>query len=393
MRFVFLETTPNPNSMKLNFNAQLGATATYTAENSAALPAATDSAPPEFVQRLLEINGIESVFVCGSFITLNKDPRADWRLILEQATLMFATDSASAASASDSVGGAARGASPALVQAAAAAAEEGRNQVFVQTFRGVPIQVKVVDNEGESRVSLGDRFNEAAQLIQEETGANFLEERYWAEHGVRYGSRADVADEMAAELQGTLDGAKLQRLVDQALGKAGAKRVSREECLQWLQHTDWQRRLAAVQELSNMDDALSLLMQSLADANPQVRRLAAASLGARGSAVAVPSLIDAMLHDEHAGVRRTAGDALSDIGDASAEAAMCQALSDTNKLVRWRAARFLADMGTEHAIPFLQQAGDDAAFEVRLEAQSAIERIQGGDEKNAPAWKRIVENI
>ena len=78
--------------------------------------------------------------------------------------------------------------------------------------------------------------------------------------------------------------------------------------------------------------------------------------------------------------------------DVTAEPAMCRALSDPNKLVRWRAARFLADVGTKEALPSLQKANDEAEFEVRLEIQAAIERIEGGKEGSMPAWKKILEN-
>jgi HEAT repeat protein len=90
-------------------------------------------------------------------------------------------------------------------------------------------------------------------------------------------------------------------------------------------------------------------------------------------------------------VRRTAGDALSDIGDVAAQPAICRALRDSNKLVRWRAARFLSDVGTQDALPFLEQAADDPEFEVRLEIEAAMQRIRGGSEGIGPAWKRIVE--
>jgi HEAT repeat protein len=98
-----------------------------------------------------------------------------------------------------------------------------------------------------------------------------------------------------------------------------------------------------------------------------------------------------LLNDPSAGVRRTAGDALSDIGDSSAESAVCQALSDGNKLVRWRAARFLCDTGTEAALPYLENAAQDAEFEVHLEVEAAIQRIRGGGEGLGPAWKRIMD--
>jgi hypothetical protein len=363
-----VETTPNPNSMKLNMVEQLGAAVTYTAESKAGCPA--------FVEDLLGIAGLQSVFVCHDFLTLNKDPRADWREILEKATALLGGDTTDGVS----------------IQAKRNAAEkEGQTQVFVQTFRGIPIQVKAVDPDGETRISLGARFNEAAQHVQAETGADYLSERYWADHGVRYGARVEIANEVAEEIQGTFDENTLEHTKAQALGKAQAPSLSIETIKEWLQDEDWHRRLKAVQDLSSSENSLELISAAVKDPNPHVRRLAAAALGATGSARAVEPLCNALLNDQSIGVRRTAGDALSDIGDVAAQPAICRALRDSNKLVRWRAARFLSDVGTQDALPFLEQAADDPEFEVRLEIESAIQRIRGGSEGTGPAWKRIVE--
>ncbi len=50
------------------------------------------------------------------------------------------------------------------------------------------------------------------------------------------------------------------------------------------------------------------------------------------------------LKDRSPAIRRTAGDALSDIGDARAVGLAVSALEDVSKLVRWRAARILGEL-------------------------------------------------
>jgi hypothetical protein len=378
MRLTSLDTTPNPNSMKLNLDEQLGAAVTYTAE--------AKTGCPQFVEALLAIQGVMSVFVCGDFITLNKDPRADWEHILASAKQLLSAEA---------VGGNApdrEEVDRASIEAQRKSAEsDGQVQVFVQTFRGIPIQIKVVDLQGETRAALSVRFNETAQAIQAETSADYLTERYWADYGRRYGERAEVAKELAEEIEGTFDETTLEHAKAQALGKAEAATIPVETLQEWLRHEDWQRRLTAVQELSHVADPVPLLIVALTDSHPQVRRLAAAALGASGSAMAVEPLCGVLLKDQSPGVRRTAGDALSDIGDPKAQPAICRALSDPNKLVRWRAARFLSDIGTAEAIPHLERAAADQEFEVRLEISAAIDRISGGSEGLGPAWKRIVE--
>lgn len=368
MELLSIETTPNPNSMKLNFDVNFGSPKTYTAESV--------SGCPEFVARMLEMKELVSVFVCADFVTLNKDPRADWRPVLERATSITATNLRPPSEFSSE---------------RKSAESDGQVHAFVQMFKGIPIQVKIVDRTGEDRVRLGEQFDEAVALVQSETGADFLKERFWADYGLRYGSRAEVASELADEIRGMFDQQALQRVKSKALGGSEPAGFNRDELRYLLRHEDWHQRLQAVYEMSNSPEFIPLLINALNDDHPQVRRMAAASLGAAGSSESVSALCSTLLNDSSAPVRRTAGDALSDIGDPGAEHAVCKALSDPNKLVRWRAARFLCELGTSAALPFLENAALDSAFEVRLEVEAAKQRISKGTKGSGPAWKRIIE--
>ncbi|HEY9679137.1 MAG TPA: virulence factor [Drouetiella sp.] len=366
-----IETTPNPNSMKLNLlNPIAGKANTYSAKQ-------TDGCPSSLL-KLLEINGVQSIFVCNDFVTINRNPVCDWQLILDSVTR--------------ALGG---GDSAAVESQRQNTEHDGQVNVFVQTFKGIPIQVKVTSNSEEHRVSLGERFNEASMKVRDLTNADFLQERYWAEGGVRYGTVQEVAQEVAEEIIGVIDSKSLQGLIDKATGKATVD-TSPGPVELWgdaLKSVDWSVRLRAVQEMGVSEQTLPYLTSALADAHHQVRRMAAAALGATGSDEAVAPLCHVLLHDPSVGVKRTAGDALSDLGSQLAEPSMCEALKDKSKLVRWRAARFLAEVGTSNALPFLQAAvGNEPEFEVRLEIETAIQRIGAGAEGSAPVWKRIVEN-
>lgn len=386
MQIRSVETTPNPNSIKLNFFEPVGATATYSNSSPEA---------PEFVGKLLAIDGLQSVFVCGDFITLNRHPLTDWRQLLEQASWALTGEKIIDTGLSSS--------SSLTLAASSSTTQEGQIQILVQTFSGIPMQVKAVDLEGESRLSLGSHFNEAAQLIQKTTGADFLKERQWIDHGFRYGPRAEMAEQVVSELQNYFSPERLDLAVRAAIGEKeleGSKKIDQLADFAAIEKlflaSQWQQRLLAVQELSRLDIsqspvAINLLIAALQDSNAQVRRLAAAALGTTGSAVVVPSLCQALLEDSSIAVRRTAGDALSDIGDASAAAAMTQALSDGNKLVRWRAARFLNDLGTAESLPSLEAALQESEYEVLLEINAAIDRIKGGGQGAGPAWRRIAD--
>jgi HEAT repeat protein len=378
-----IDTTPNPNSMKLNLtDAIAGKPATFTLDGKEDCPVAA--------QALLDIAGVQSIFICYDFITINRRPNTPWQPILESANQILSGSDAQAAPIEK-----------------LSLANDGQVSVLVQTFRGVPIQVKVVAAQEEKRVSLGQRFNDAAMAIQSETGADFLKERYWADCGVRYGAAADVAQEVVEEIICTLDDEALRRIVAKVsqVDAAGTPAVpertvetaalvakeSAEAFAETLASPQWHVRLKAVQDIGTGEEVVPLLIMALTDSHPQVRRLVAAALGATGSGAAVRPLCQALLNDSSIGVRRTIGDALSDLGDVAAQPAICQSLVDENKLVRWRAARFLSEVGDKDALPFLEAAAQDPEFEVRLEVEAAIQRISGGAQGLAPAWKRIVE--
>jgi Virulence factor/Scaffold protein Nfu/NifU N terminal/HEAT repeats len=371
MRLTSIETTPNPNSMKLNLDESVGKAVTYTSDQRAGCPQA--------VEKILDIEGVKSIYLCNDFITLNRDPRADWKVLLAEVSSIF---------------GDIQSTTREVEEQRKVAEKVGQVEVLVQTFRGIPIQVKAVETQGEKRIALAARFSDAAQRVQARSGADYLKERYWADWGVRYGSLEEVAAEVVEEIEGSLNEEKVLTLEAKALGQSAAEAAptSIEEAKADLASSDWHTRFQAVQKLSTEDGAIPLLITALEDSNQQVRRLVAAALGASGSAEAVGRLSEVLLTDASVGVRRTAGDALSDLGHVSAQSAMCRALSDPNKLVRWRAARFLADIGTEEALPFLKQAKDDSEFEVRLEIQAAIERIAGGKEESTPMWKKILKS-
>lgn len=384
--------------MKLNFHESLGKAITYTSENA--------EGSPDFVRDLLKIEGVKSVFVCQDFITINRAPGAVWDKILDSAKHTFGVETAdsadkSAASADKSAANADKSAASADKSAVEvrqkereSAEKSGQVSVVVQTFKGIPIQVKVLAGSMEKRVALPERFSVAARKVQDETNADFLRERYWADWGVRYGDADEIAAQVADEIEGTIDDKALQRLSDIATGKVAeeTKQTTRLQNEANFASPDWHVRLRAIQELKLEEVDIPLLERALTDEQMQVRRFAAAGLGATGSSKAVGALCRALLSDVAVAVRRTAGDALSDIGDVSAQEDVCKSLADENKLVRWRACRFLAEVGTKDALPSLQSVLNDVEFEVRLEAEAAIDRILKGDKGLAPVWKRMHED-
>ncbi len=123
-----------------------------------------------------------------------------------------------------------------------------------------------------------------------------------------------------------------------------------------------------------------------------IRRFAVVLLGLIKTPEVLTPLCEA-LKDEAVGVRRSAGDALTDLGDPKAIGPMAETLKDPNKLVRWRASRFLYEVGNESALPALREAQDDCEFEVAMQIRQAIERIESGTVGPGPVSRQITQGI
>lgn len=220
-------------------------------------------------------------------------------------------------------------------------------------------------------------------------------------------AEGEVAQMVADERACMIDEQELARIETAAYALGGGvaianysdekqvnNRPSQQLLLAELGHTDWERRLKAIQKIEVNDETFPAVLAALDDERSAIRRWAAAILGGSGMPEAVEPLCRVVLSDSSVVVRRTAGDALSDLGDAQAIATMCQALEDRSKLVRWRAARFLNEVGDETAVEPLRRAAErESEFDVRVEILAATERIEGGGEAQMPMWMRIAKGV
>ncbi|CFJ51935.1 Conserved virulence factor C [Mycobacterium tuberculosis] len=57
--------------------------------------------------------------------------------------------------------------------------------------------------------------------------------------------------------------------------------------------------------------------------------------------------------------------------------------------MRWRAARFLFEVGDESALEALQEAQNDPEFEVSLQVKMALERIESGEAASGTVWQQM----
>lgn len=394
MQLRSIETTPSPHCIKLNLNEVISAKA-LTFQQSTTTPNA-----PAFVQHLLAIESVQSVFLFQDFITLTRKGNADWQTILAKAadiigmaedadrTLLFQFSQPPVTATS------------ANLTNGQPASNFGDVEVAVQVFRAIPVQVRAISADGQqARVALPDRFSQALQRAIDATKANYVAERRWQPYQSPAGSPHEVARLVADEIVNLIDEDELTRIETAAISNYTEPEQSnapdrQQALLTELRHPNWEHRLKALQQLEVKPETLHQVLTLLSDEQSTIRRWAAALLGASGMEEAVEPLCWLAKSDPSAIVRRTAGDALSDLGDVAAMATMTQALADPSKLVRWRAARFLNEMGDSSAVDALHQAiKSETEFDVRIEMMAALERIEGGGDTLLPMWQRITQGI
>lgn len=376
MKLISIEPTPSPNSMKLNVDETLplGRRMTYKAGE------AGDA--PELLQKLLQINGVRSLFRTADFIALDRKPGADWAAILAEAGQLLQKEETDGGQGADKAG---------------PSAGYGEAQVLVQMYRGIPMQVRVRMGDGEVRSALPQQFGDA---VSKAAGGGMIRERRLEEFGVRYGEPEEIAAEIVRELEASYTDERLTALVEASIRQGASvpeeeaqpayrpAPLTLEEATEQFRSPDWQARYAALERYTAALEGIPLLAKALRDDNSSIRRLAVVYLGDLRSPEALPHLF-AALRDPSASVRRTAGDTLSDLGDPAAVGPMIEALRDKNKLVRWRAARFLYEAGDESSVEALREAARDSEFEIRLQAQMALERIERGEEAAGSVWQQM----
>ncbi|WP_078546258.1 conserved virulence factor C family protein [Litchfieldia alkalitelluris] len=369
MNILSIEPTPSPNTMKIILSEELpaGKSNNYKKDNL--------EEAPQVIKDILSVEGVKGVYHVADFLAVERISKFDWADILAQVRKAFGEE-VKATESEQKIND-----------------HFGEVKVFVQMFRGIPMQVKLVDDLKELRVGLPERFK-LSSIEAQQASENVVMERAWNEQGVRYGGLDEVGQDVVEEISAAYPQERLNRLVEMAKNKETAsaqKRKRYKVTEEMLDHEDWTKRYADLEQMDPTEEDIPVLSKALHDEKASIRRLATVYLGMIESPKVFPLLYIA-LKDKSVTVRRTAGDCLSDIGDKDAIDAMISALKDKNKLVRWRAAMFLYEVGDESALPALKEAQDDPEFEVSMQIKLALERIEGGEEAKGSVWKQMTES-
>ncbi len=355
--------------MKIVVDKELpfGKSFNYTPENL------TDA--PNEITAIMAVNGVKGIYHVADFLAVERLAKIDWEIILADVRKAFGELT--------------------TVETTEKQLEEHYGEVYVhvQQIKGIPLQVKVFDQTSEERIGLSTRFVEAMNESMKEQDENYILQRKWADYGVRYGDKKEIAEQVRDELEATYPDERLKGLIASAISPKSensdrGRRISIEE----FKVDAWETRFQLLDQLPDPTvDDLPLLNEALSDSQMSIRRLATVYLGMIDNTEVVPYL-ERALQDKSSSVRRTAGDCMSDLGFVEFEPAMQKAMDDRNKLVRWRAAMFLYETGTKDSLPALHLAKEDNEFEVKLQVNMAIARIEQGEEAKGSVWKQMTES-
>lgn len=260
MRIVSIEPTPSPHSMKINLNKELPADEKLNYKLSDDL-----SNAPDYIKSLFEIDGVKGIYQVIDFIALERNPRVPWEIILPKVRMALGTEEAANEIATTE-------------NSQTSVDNFGEVKVFIQMFRGIPMQVKLDDGDAEKRFGLSKIFSEAI-MAASDSSPNIVMERAWVEQRPRYGSVDEIGNDVVEELSASYDQARLDALVKQAYaqGENSIEAIAEADqhmTLDILAEPDWKVRYAAMDRLKPTFAHIDILEKALQDEKASIRRLA-----------------------------------------------------------------------------------------------------------------------
>ena len=429
------------------------------------------------IASILDVDGVVSVFAMATALTINKKSSAKWEVVLplvtnaligndhdqnDQDMLLQGLLALTSSSSSSSSNSSAAAGSP---QSASA----GQVRMRMQFSNKIPIQLEGTGFLGTiQRRKLPPKFEESMESMMQEGDSNggatsnkfdFFGGRKWVDRGIRYlpeshddddndnnnaDGSSDSASSITPEEQELLElEAVLQTESDEIDAAYSTRRLAGivandGSLLTPMENNNYVEHqildLEAVDrscDLAEKGDeqalrALATFVSSRRGSLP-ARRNALAFLGGTGgiatetntnsesSDLVFGAVVSALQHEKSPVMRRTAGDALSDLGDPRAIPYAITAMEeDRSRLVQWRAARILGELGdAQETLAVLKQASFSSryAFDIAFEIKDALrkvksrfvqaqERQQNGDGSNdakaprkGPMWKQIQEGV
>ena len=79
MEIINIATTPNPNTMKIDLNIDSG-------DNKPNTYTKVEEGQPDFINAVLDVEGVKSIFQAMNFISVDKNSEVDWDTLLPNIT-------------------------------------------------------------------------------------------------------------------------------------------------------------------------------------------------------------------------------------------------------------------------------------------------------------------
>ncbi|MVI55889.1 virulence factor, partial [Staphylococcus aureus] len=176
MEILRIEPTPSPNTMKVVLS--------YTREDKLSNTyKKVEENQPRFINQLLSIDGITSIFHVMNFLAVDKAPKADWEVILPDIKAAFSGESQVLESGKD----------PQIDN------HFGEIKAELLTFKGIPYQIKLTSADQELREQLPQTYVDHMTQAQTEHD-NIVFMRKWLDLGNRYGNIEEVMDGVLEEV-------------------------------------------------------------------------------------------------------------------------------------------------------------------------------------------------
>lgn len=366
MEIIRVEPTPSPNTMKIVLSEK-------REDNKSNTYTSVKDEQPKFINDILAIEGVKSIFYVMDFLAVDKQPKFDWEDVLPSVTAMLNAEEETASQPIPDE-------------------HFGEVKAEVLTFKGIPYQIKLTTSNKEKRKQLPEIFIDSMLAAQKDSD-NIVFLRKWEDLGIRYGELDDILNEVFDEIIALYPDEKLKSLVDEALETdivVPQKQYQHVTLEEYQAADNWKERLRMLKSFPTpTEQDFPLLGEALNEEQKvPLRREAVVLLGMIENESVLPYLYKG-LQDKSPAVRRTAGDCLSDLGFKQALPEMEKALEDPQKIVRWRAAMFIFDEGGPEQLASLKKHIDDPAYDVKLQIEMAISRIENGDEALGSVWKQI----
>lgn len=461
-----LESTPNPSSFLIRLSEPLEGLESLvgTLRGKTFASRSSENGTPKDVASILRVDGIESICAMDKVLTINKKPSTKWEAILPLVMKSLVGSDVENKEIQDMLmlqGLLLTGGTGTATNAKMATS--GQIQMRIQMSNKIPIQIEGTGSLGTiQRMKLPPKFVEYMELMKNRGNVDFFKGRKWMDRGVRYLADDDDPDtnndtssyaipeeekeilELQSALQAEVEEVdaayprhRLDRIVSEVLDETdegseknadSARESEKKDALE--SSSRQQLDLEAVDRYCDLAEAgdleaLKVLMNFVKSHRGLVsaRRNALAFLGGTaaidsingkkveegGENIAIDSMVfDAVasaLQNENSPImRRTAGDAMSDLGDNRAVPFAVSALeNDRSKLVQWRAVRILGELADSlEIVAFLKEASfskDKYAFEVSFEIKDALRKVKARATqqdnfdapvpKTGPIWKQI----